>query len=184
MVKELSEMSLSELWELFPIKLEPHNDKWAQMYSGTEEELKKLLGGRAVKISHIGSTAIEGIWAKPIVDILLELKTGEDMEEATKLLTQNGWLLMSSEDGRRSFNRGYTKYGFAKEVYHLHLRYEGDRDEVYFREYLAANEAVAKEYEKLKLSLWKKYEHDRDGYTQAKGEFILGVMKEAKGRKG
>lgn len=79
---------------------------------------------------------------------------------------------MSQSDSRISLNKGYTPEGFAQRVFHLHLRISGDHDEIYFRNYLIQNPSVAKEYEKLKLSLWKNYEHDRDGYTEAKGDFI------------
>lgn len=54
---------------------------------------------------------------------------------------------MSSSESRYSFNWGYTEKGFADKVYHLHLRYEGDNDELYFRDYLNENPLYAKEYE-------------------------------------
>ena len=79
---------------------------------------------------------------------------------------------MSEDLNRISLNKGYTEQGFAKRVFHLHLRIKGDNDELYFRDYLRANEKIAKEYEDLKLSLWKKFEHNRDGYTNAKTDFI------------
>lgn len=79
-----------------------------------------------------------------------------------------------------SFNKGYTDNGFAEKVFHLHLRYMGDNDELYFRDYMSDNPIEAKEYEALKFSLWKKYEHDRDGYTNAKSEFILKHTEAAK----
>lgn len=72
MGKELSEMSLEELWELFPVFLVPHNDKWNIFYKEMESFLKIALSECQVeRISHIGSTAISGIWAKYrlIVDI-------------------------------------------------------------------------------------------------------------------
>ena len=79
---------------------------------------------------------------------------------------------MSSEPQRVSLNRGYTPEGFADEVYHLHIRQPGDNNELYFRDYLNEHPEVAWAYETLKLSLWKKYEHNRDAYTDAKTEFI------------
>lgn len=82
---------------------------------------------------------------------------------------------MKQSENRMSFNRGYTEKGFAEKVYHLHLRYEGDNDELYFRDYLINHHDVVKEYEKLKLDLWKKYEHNRDGYTKAKAEFVISL---------
>ena len=79
-----------------------------------------------------------------------------------------------------SFNKGYTEQGFAERVFHLHLRYVGDCDELYFRDYLKENPDIAKAYEGLKLGLWKEYEHDRDGYTNAKTEFIQTYTNQAK----
>ena len=65
MAKKLLEMSLEELWELFPIFLIEHNDKWNKNYEKIELFLKKALSRCPVeRISHIGSTAVEGIWAK------------------------------------------------------------------------------------------------------------------------
>lgn len=81
---------------------------------------------------------------------------------------------------RQTYNKGYTKYGFAEKVYHLHVRYYDDWNELYFRDYLREHKDVADEYAKLKLGLWKKYEHDRDGYTDAKSEFVLKVTEKAR----
>lgn len=70
----LLKMSLVELWELFPIILSPFNPLWGKWF---EEEksflLKQLACEKVLRISHIGSTAIGGIWAKPIIDILVEI---------------------------------------------------------------------------------------------------------------
>lgn len=173
MGKKLSEMSLDELWQIFPIFLTGHKECWADWYREEEEALKKLLPPeQLVRISHIGSTAVAGIWAKPIIDILVELAEGSAFQTAGKILTGNGYLLMSEGAGRMSFNKGYTEQGFAEKVYHLHLRYAGDNDELYFRDYLVDHPEVAGEYERMKIRLWKRYEHDRDGYTDAKNGFV------------
>ena len=173
MGKKLSEMTLEELWELFPIFLVPHNDKWQEYYHEMENLLKRLLSDRMpVRISHIGSTAIPDIWAKNIVDVLVELPRSVDMSEVAGILRQEGFVIMSDRAGRISLNMGYTENGFADKVYHIHLRYVGDNDELYFRDYLIEHPDVAKEYEALKLRLWKLYEHDRDGYTDAKADFV------------
>ena len=102
--------------------------------------------------------------------VLYDVKT--DMEEIAHILEQNGFIKMSDEKRRISFNKGYTKEGFADKVYHIHLRYTGDNDELYFRDYLNEHPQIAKEYEALKLELWKRYEHNRDAYTTAKTDFI------------
>ena len=87
---------------------------------------------------------------------------------------------MSESAGRVSFNRGYTERGFAEEVFHLHLRYAGDNEELLFRDYLTAHPQTAREYESLKVSLADKFRYDRDGYTEAKGGFIRSVTERAK----
>ena len=64
------------------------------------------------------------------------------------------------------------KRALQRKVFHLHLRREGDNDELYFRDHLNQYPDTAKEYEKLKLGLWKRYEHNRDSYTDAKTDFV------------
>lgn len=181
MGKELSEMTLEELWDLFPIFLVQHDERWSAYYKEAEAAITDLLAGCPVKrISHIGSTAIQGIWAKNIVDVMVEISENADMEEVAHILERNGFIKMSGEKGRISLNKGYTKDGFADKVYHIHLRYTGDNDELYFRDYLNEHHQIAKEYEALKLELWKRYEHDRDAYTDAKTAFIRKLTAEAR----
>lgn len=181
MGKELSEMSLEELWELFPIVLVAHNDKWNIIYDEIESFLKITLSACPIeRISHIGSTAISGIWAKDIVDVLIEVSKDSDIQNIAKVIEKNGFVRMSTGVGRISFNRGYTKNGFADKVFHAHLRFAGDNDELYFRDYLNEHTQIAKEYETMKLRLWKLFEHNRDAYTDAKTEFVRKWTSEAK----
>ena len=173
MGKALSEMTLEELWELFPIFLVQHDDRWEEYYNEMEGFLRNILSDFQIRrISHIGSTAIKNIWAKNIIDILIEIDPGENMEDVSKIMECNGFICMSSAADRVSLNRGYTENGLAEKVYHLHLRRTGDNNELYFRDYLNEHPQIAKEYEQLKLDLWKQYEHDRDGYTEAKSDFV------------
>ena len=174
-------MSLEELWELFPIALVAHNDRWNIFYDEIESFLKSILSEYPVeRISHIGSTAISGIWAKNIVDVLIEISKNSDIQDTAKIIEKNGFIRMSAESERISFNRGYTKDGFADKVYHIHLRYVGDNDELYFRDYLNEHTQIAREYETMKLELWKLFEHNRDAYTNAKTEFVRKWTSEAK----
>lgn len=163
MEKLLSEMTLDELWELFPIILSKHKAYWNDWYVKEEKQIKAILPIDNIRISHIGSTAIYDIWAKPIIDILLEIPKTVSTETVKGILTDNGYICI-----------------FAEKVFHLHLRYYGDNDELYFRDYLNDNIDIAKEYEALKLSLWKKHEHNRDAYTDAKSEFVRKYTMKAK----
>lgn len=181
MGKKLSEMTLEELWELFPIFLVEHDDQWEDSYNEIENSIKEILFGFPLEmISHIGSTAIHGIRAKNIVDVMVEIAENADIEEAAYALERNGFIRMSAEANRISINKGYTKEGFADEVYHIHLRYTGDNDELYFRDYLNEHPRIAEEYESLKLALWKKHEHNRDAYTDGKTEFTRKWTTEAR----
>ena len=173
MGKKLSEMTLEELWALFPIILTPYNPEWSGWYAEEERFLRRILPEEAVcAVSHIGSTAIPSIWAKPIIDILIELQPGRSIEMLADLLASCGYICMNRSPIRIALNKGYTEKGFAERVFHLHLRYAGDHDELYFRDYLNAHPDAARKYESLKLKLWHEFEHDRDGYTQAKGELV------------
>lgn len=173
MGKELSEMTMEELWELFPIFLVAPKDRWKTDYEEMEVFLKNVLSACPVEgIHHIGSTAIDGIWAKDIVDILIEVSKDSDIGDTAKAMEKNGFIQMSASKDRISLNRGYTKDGFADKVFHVHLRYAGDHDELYFRDYLKEHVQIAKEYEAMKLRLWKQFEHDRDAYTNEKTAFI------------
>ena len=180
---QLLKMSLAELWELFPIILSPCNPLWREWF---EEEkaflLKSLASEKVLRISHIGSTAIGGIWAKPIIDILVEVPREASLSQLKQVLLEAGYLCMQETPTRISLNKGYTLQGFAEKVFHLHLRYWGDNDELYFRDYLQEHLLVARQYEALKLSLWKPYQHDRDAYTAHKTDFIRKYTQIAKKR--
>ena len=165
---QLLKMSLAELWELFPIILSPFNPLWREWF---EEEkaflLKSLASEKVLRISHIGSTAIGGIWAKPIIDILVEVPREASLSQLKQVLLEAGYLCMQETPTR---------------IFHLHLRYWGDNDELYFRDYLQEHLLVARQYEVLKLSLWKPYQHDRDAYTAHKTDFIRKYTQIAKKR--
>lgn len=173
MEKQLSEMTLEELWALFPIYLVKYNPSWKQWYEEEKINLYKILQSQKfISINHIGSTSIGTIWAKPIIDIMIEVYNDCDLETFKTILEDNGYICMAYDKKRITFNKGYTSKGFEQKVFHLHIRCDGDNDELYFRDYLIEHYDIAKEYEKLKLSLWKEYEYNRDMYTEAKGDFI------------
>lgn len=184
MKKKLSEMSLEELWKLFPIVLKEHNPHYKEWYEIEKNNILTWISKEDIyRINHIGSSAVSGLITKPTVDILLELNKGCDISRIVTILKKNNWILMSSEYEpvmRLIFNKGYTPDGFAEKVYHLHVRYLDNWGELYFRDYLIDHPEVADEYSKLKVSLWKNYEHNRDGYTDAKTDFINKYTKKAK----
>lgn len=175
-------MALKKLWRLFPVVLKPHDPAYFDWYE-EQRELLAALPFNIKRISHIGSTAVPGLIAKPTVDILLEIGDDCDADGAAKHIINAGWILMSdvrTPEVRLSFNKGYTENGYTGKVYHLHLRRCAGHDELYFRDYLLAHKDIADEYAALKLSLLEKYKNDRDGYTEAKTEFIKKYTRKAR----
>jgi GrpB-like predicted nucleotidyltransferase (UPF0157 family) len=81
------------------------------------------------------------------------------------------------------FVKGYTTKGFKGQAYHMHIRYKGDWDELYFRDYLKAHPDIAHEYSQLKVRLSKEYRNDREGYTNNKTDFIKRVSQIARKEK-
>lgn len=182
MSRKLSDMTLEELWELFPIILEPYNKLYPLWYEEEESNLKKILGETVLRINHIGSSSVEGLLGKATIDILLEVKQGNSIETTKEVLVKDNWILMSDEkiEDKLIFNKGYTPGGFAEKVYHLHIRYLNDWDELYFRDYLLDHKDVSEEYGQLKIKLAEIYRNDRDGYTEAKTDFIKKYTKKAR----
>ena len=183
MKKSISEMTLKELYELFPVVLKEHNPKYKKWYEIEKQDiLKNISADDIIRINHIGSSAVKGLLAKPTVDILLEVDGGCNISRLIDDIQSIGWGLMTKGDEPMeiSFSKGYTRDGFADKVYHLHVKYFGNWDELYFRDYLIAHPDVADEYGKLKLNLLKDFEHLRDEYTKAKTEFVMKYSKMAK----
>ena len=178
MSRELSEMSNEELWELFPIILSEHKSEWFDEYLKEAKYLVENIGKEnVIRISHFGSTSVPGLLAKPTIDILLEItelteNNSQAFIDKVISLGYNYTYQPSNPLPHMMFMKGYTPRGFEGQVYHLHVRYRGDWDELYFCAYLRKHPEVAKEYGDLKLRLIKDFEHDRDGYTNAKTEFI------------
>lgn len=184
MSKSLNEMSNEELWQLFPINLCEHNKSWKDNFATEKEVIESTISPENIAgISHMGSTAIPGLIAKPTIDILLEIEDDFDMKELITKMEAIGYIY-SPQPGKPAphmmFMKGYTPEGFKGQVYHVHVRYRGDWDELYFRDYLLTHPEAAKEYGKLKLKLKKQYEHDRDSYTDAKTDFIQRIINLAK----
>ncbi len=175
-IKTLSDLTLDELWDLFPITLKDYNPIYEDYYKEEKDHLWEILTNFSIKrISHIGSTSIMGIKSKPIIDILLEIENIKELSTIKEILISNNWLLMSERNNplKISFNKGYTINGYAEKVFHLHIKLFGDCDELYFRDYMNDHKEIAKKYEELKEELLKQYGKDRDAYTNAKTEFVL-----------
>lgn len=172
--------------KLYPVILLEYNDKWADWYNTEKTLIEKYLSKEGIVINHIGSTAVPGLVSKPIIDILLEIDKNTDLQEIKSAFPQTDYICLEKQtidtNDIMLFLKGYTDEGFTQKVFHIHVRYKGDWDEIIFRDFLRANPQTAKEYAQLKLRLKEKYEFDRDGYTLAKGEFIADIVNQAKAK--
>jgi GrpB-like predicted nucleotidyltransferase (UPF0157 family) len=184
MNKNLNEMTNEELWALFPIILSEHNHDWKVIYLNEKSMLEQSIGPQnVVRINHYGSTAVPGLIAKPTIDILVEIEDNTDIRRIISNMQSCGYIYIEKPENpapHMMFVKGYIPQGFQGQAFHVHVRYSGDWDELYFRDYLLKHPEIADEYGKLKVELQKKYEHDRDAYTNAKTDFIQRITRMAR----
>jgi GrpB-like predicted nucleotidyltransferase (UPF0157 family) len=184
MSKPLSEMTNEELWKLFPIMLSEHMPVWKERYEAEKELIAIAIGSaNIVRMNHYGSTSVPGLTAKPTIDILMEIAEAAGLDMMKQGMLSIGYLYSPQPKDPppgMMFMKGYTPRGFEGQVFHVHVRYGGDWDELYFRDYLIRHPEAAYEYGELKKQLLIKYEFDRDGYTEAKGDFIQRITKLAR----
>lgn len=174
--KSLEQMTPNELGKLFPIILSEHKAQWSELFNLEKELICNRIGKQFInRIEHIGSTAIPDLISKPTIDILLEIrKQTEDhgVIEALKSIDYHFIPKPENPPPHMMFVKGYTLEGFRGQAYHIHVRYPGEWDELHFRDYLRNNAEIRKQYGELKKILAIKYRNDRDGYTDAKTEFV------------
>jgi len=170
---------------IYPIILSEYNPEWPLWFAEEKDHLKRLIGEKnIVRVEHIGSTSVPGLTAKPTIDILMEIDENTDIDDLTEALPKGEYICLRQQTiptlDILMIMKGYTETGFADRVFHIHVRNPGDWDELYFRDHLAANPEIASEYAALKRRLINDHEHDRDGYTTAKGKFIKEQMERAR----
>ncbi len=196
MKEHVSELTPEEFQKTFPITLADVIPEYAAWYEEEKAAISGVLNGQdIVRISHIGSTAVPGIKAKPMVDILLELdgtcRTGEAVE-ALKTIGFGTEVCIKKEDPFEVLlAKGMTVAGFEKRVFLLHMRYAGDWNELYFRDYLLEFPDVASAYgslkerilEDIRLGRLERLPNGRpSGYSNAKRAFVDEISRQAKAR--
>jgi len=180
---KLNDLSPSELGKLFPIKLEHHNPIWAHEYMKETTLIFEALGPIIFRIHHIGSTAILGLLAKPTIDILVEVGRNCNVESIINSMKNIQYEFNQKNDlnsANMMFMKGYTINGYEGQAFHIHVRYPGDWDELYFCEYLQNHPEACHEYEILKEDLKNKFEFDREAYTFGKTEFVKKIVELAR----
>ena len=179
----LSRMSHEELWRLFPIILSGSREEWAELYRRERDLLAEAVDRTHIaRISHIGSTAVPGLDAKPTIDILMEVSPDSFVFKTPPLLRKCGYMETHRDEERMGLVmvKGYTAEGFRGQAFHLHVRPWRDWDELYFRDYLAAHPKEAQKYAELKRSLKEKFEFNRDAYTEGQTKIITAMTRRAR----
>ncbi len=163
------------------VKLSKYNPKWKTLFEEESALIFSAAEDFIVDIQHIGSTAIPDIVAKPIIDILAAINSLSNIVKIIDPLKTIGFIYRGEQGipDRHLFIKGGEDY----RTHHLHV-VEKEHSEwakhIIFRNYLRKHPQEAQEYSKLKQDLLKKYELDREKYTESKSNFVERILKKAK----
>jgi len=170
------------------ISLVPYRPIWGKMFKEESEFLLKKLPKSIIKrIEHFGSTAVPGLSAKPIIDILVEVMSLEKTkEEIVPILKSEGyeyfWRPVFGDNGPPYYAWFIKRNSKGTRTHHIHM-VEADSelmDRLYFRDYLKEFPQIAKIYNDLKIKLSEQYPNDRVKYTEEKTEFVIDITEKAK----
>lgn len=161
----------------------PHDPRWTVRARAECAQLTDLLAPWLVDgVEHVGSTAVPGLAAKPIVDLMASVTDLDTVvDQASERLAADGWCDVPPELDRRSWRRFFVKpdsSGQRREV-HLHLIEAGHprwTEQLRFRDALRRDGRLAQKYEDLKRKLAEQHGHDREAYTDGKAEFVADVL--------
>ena len=159
------------------VRLEKHNPRWQRMFAQELDELWEYFGDTAIRISHIGSTAVDGIEAKPIIDIAVAVNDLSDFDQVSHKFTSDPNYSIKEDFANDEIL--IRKGGKLNRQFYIHVmdidskRY---KDTIFFRDTLLHNEKIRNNYRDLKHVLAKKYPNNRKKYSSSKKEFIDSVL--------
>ena len=159
------------------IELEEYKPEWKQLFSKESELLQETIGSFLCgTIEHVGSTAVSGLAAKPIIDIMFGIKDLSSSKEAIDALSAIQYCYYPY---KKEVMHWFCKPSPELRTHHLHLvPYLSDlwNERIRFRDILRNNPEVAKNYQQLKVSLASEFHSDREAYTNSKWPFIKEVL--------
>lgn len=164
------------------VKLSKYDKKWTKLFETEKQLLLGTLGSDIIAIEHIGSTAIPGIPAKPLIDINIAVSSIDDAATGKFIapLRKLGYAYMHKFPDRCFFAKGPEE----KRTHHLNLVKAGNgsgwTDCILFRDHLRRNKPARDEYAALKTKLAEQFPLDRESYTQAKEKFIQKIIRQAR----
>jgi GrpB-like predicted nucleotidyltransferase (UPF0157 family) len=163
------------------VEVIPHNLNWRKEFEVESKRIADALGNNVVTIHHIGSTAIPGIYAKPIIDLLVEIENLVKVDEQNSSMELLGYEVMGEFGipGRRYFRKDNQK---GDRTHHIHTFKVGSKEvkrHLAFRDYMIAHPKDAQKYSELKRRLAREYPTNIDGYIDGKDGFIKEMDKKA-----
>jgi GrpB-like predicted nucleotidyltransferase (UPF0157 family) len=162
----------------WPVVVLPYDTRWPELFAAERDRLAGIFGERAGGIEHIGSTAVPGLAAKGIVDILLGLRPLELRSQDLDAMARLGYVYRGELGipGRHFLQKGKPP------THHVHAVEHGSVEwlkHVHFRDHLRAHREDAQSYAKLKRDLAARHPDDRDAYTNGKSPFVAAVLRKA-----
>jgi GrpB-like predicted nucleotidyltransferase (UPF0157 family) len=161
-----------------PVEVVPYDPAWAGIFARWRERLAATLGPVAVRIEHVGSTAVEGLAAKPVVDVMVCVPDVEDEAAFMPAIERLGVPLRSRETAHRYF-RPVPPDPREVQIHVWQAGSDGERVHLLFRDYLRAHPAARDAYAAMKSEAAGRYRHDRIAYNEAKSEHILDALEAA-----
>jgi GrpB-like predicted nucleotidyltransferase (UPF0157 family) len=162
-----------------PIVVVPYDTRWPEEFQRIAGRLRSLLGPVATRIDHVGSTAVPGLAAKPVIDIQVSVASIEpELAFVGPLETYGLHYQRENPDRTKRFFLGRD----GERRFHVHVRREGSIDEqlnLLFRDYLRVHPADAQEYAEAKRALAERFRNDREGYVHAKEPTVWSLLQRA-----
>jgi GrpB-like predicted nucleotidyltransferase (UPF0157 family) len=163
------------------VRLAPYRAEWKELFEKEAARLRSVLGDKVVSVEHVGSTAVEGMEAKPLIDMMAAVGSLEEARGLVPLLEGLGYEHRGDGgvEGRIFFAKGPR----SRRTHHLSLTgptSEHWQRSLLFRDHLRAHPEVAEEYGELKRELARKYPEDRESYTAGKDRFVERVIESAR----
>lgn len=165
-----------------PVIIVDYDPKWPDAFAAEKARIEAALAGQEALIEHVGSTAVPGLSAKPIIDILIGVPDLDVADRCVAPLVALGYEYFPEHEATMPERRYLDRIGEPLS-YHLHMVAAGGefwQRHLAFRDYLRAHPEVADQYDRLKRDLAERYRDDREAYTNAKTDFIRSVEERAR----
>jgi GrpB-like predicted nucleotidyltransferase (UPF0157 family) len=173
-------VGVSKQWKDELIRVVAYDATWPARFEEERDLLEQAIGGWAGGIHHVGSTAVPGLDAKPVIDILVGVRDLSSSRACFEPLGTVGYLYAPYRETEMHW---FCKPDPSHRTHHLHLVPAGSKrycDELAFRDCLRAGPDLASGYVTLKRGLAARYPHDREAYTEGKARFIALALNEAR----